>query len=437
MASTPTLLKPIQRRCASTVWRAVALTLGRWGSATASACLALLIAIGLPFSAHAEWNQAKDEANRQRMMNSMRASAAASDRRSAESLARSQQSYERNRGTVARAPTATRPPGGSTVTGSRPPGGDADAGVTRSVGLSEEFTVYVQETEPQTIERVTREARAGSMQSQFNLGRILFAGYGTPRDDRGARLWFGEAAKQGHVLAQAQYGSMLYNGQGGPVDLVNGLAFVRQAAAAGDAYAQALDGFFTLQQLNGKPAADLSGAIQQLSAAAERGEMLAQATLGSVVYLYGVGAERDLTRAARYLQAAANQQDRGSMATLAQFHMTGAGGVPKDEARALALFRSAAELGDASAQAIYGVFLVEGRKLPQDLVQGLRLAQSSAAAGDVNGQVLLARCHYFGLGTPKNLAEAARWFRKAAEQGCQECADNLKQPDLAQATRAS
>ena len=73
--------------------------------------------------------------------------------------------------------------------------------------------------------------------------------------------------------------------------------------------------------------------------------------------------------------------------------------------------------------------------MPKDVARGLRYAKTAAAAGDRNGQVLLARCHYFGLGTPKDLVESARWFRKAAEQGCEECAENLKQPDLAQAAQ--
>lgn len=110
------------------------------------------------------------------------------------------------------------------------------------------------ETEQQTIARIQSEAQAGDVQSQFNLGRILFTGYGVARDDTGARRSFGAAAKQGHSQAQAQaqtqYGAMLYNGQGGPADRAEGLNFVRKACDQGEAYAKALQGFFSLLELN-------------------------------------------------------------------------------------------------------------------------------------------------------------------------------------------
>ena len=108
------------------------------------------------------------------------------------------------------------------------------------------------ETEQQTIARIQSEAQACDVQSQFNLGRILFTGYGVARDDTGARRSFGAAAKQGHSQAQAQtqYGAMLYNGQGGPADRAEGLNFVRKACDQGEAYAKALQGFFSLLELN-------------------------------------------------------------------------------------------------------------------------------------------------------------------------------------------
>ena len=74
--------------------------------------------------------------------------------------------------------------------------------------------------------------------------------------------------------------------------------------------------------------------------------------------------------------------------------------------------------------------------MPQDLALGIRYALASAPAGDINGQVLLARSFYFGRGVPKDLVESARWFRKAAQQVCRPGAEDLQQPDLAEAARS-
>ena len=52
-----------------------------WGAALFTLCL-------VPTMAHADWNQANDEANRQRMMAEMRANARASDRANEESQRR-------------------------------------------------------------------------------------------------------------------------------------------------------------------------------------------------------------------------------------------------------------------------------------------------------------------------------------------------------------
>ena len=57
----------------------------------------------IPAVAHADWNQANDEANRQRMMAEMRANAAAADRANEQSQRRQQQDFEnRSRSSGAR-----------------------------------------------------------------------------------------------------------------------------------------------------------------------------------------------------------------------------------------------------------------------------------------------------------------------------------------------
>lgn len=392
--------------------------------------LAALLCLVLPALAQAAWNAANDEANRQRMMNSMRASAAASDRRASESLERSRAAHERSYGNKPASPMsgAARDQSASAY---RPAAAPRAAG---SIVSTEEFTVYVRETESQTIARVTREAQAGKVQSQFNLARIHYTGYGVARDDATARRWFAAAAAQGHLPAQSQYGAMLYNGQGGAPDQAAGRDLVRKSAAAGDPAGQALAGFFTILEQNDKPGADLREAVGMLESAAADGQLVAQATLGRLVYLMGVGAPRDLVRAVHYLRLA--RDDPGALSDLARLTMGGMGGIAKDEAGAVQMFAKAAEMGNHEAEGLYAFSLIDGRYVPKDLAAAVRYARLSAQGGDPDGQLIYAKLLYFGQGLPQDLVESARWFRKAAAQGKQEAIDAMNEPDLKQADNA-
>src|SRR3981189_2422351 len=47
----------------------------------------------------------------------------------------------------------------------------------------------------------------------------------------------------------------------------------------------------------------------------------------------------------------------------------------------------------------------------------LRLAQPLADEGDARAQSIVAQIHYRGRGVPQSDTEAAKWFRRAADQG--------------------
>ena len=236
---------------------------------------AALAACFFPAVAHADWNQANDEANRQRMMAEMRANAQASDRANEESQRRQQAAYDaRQRSSSSSSSSASASSsssgGGFTPYQSRPEG-------PRSVVATYTFTVHTQESEAQTVARIEREAAAGQVQSQFNLGRIYYTGYGAPRSDAKAREWFGHAADQGHAGAQAQYGTMLYHGQGGPADKARGLAYLKKAADQGDTHGEGVYGALSLGEAGDVPQPQT---VDLLVRAADKGELVAQNALG-------------------------------------------------------------------------------------------------------------------------------------------------------------
>ena len=82
--------------------------------------------------------------------------------------------------------------------------------------------------------------------------------------------------------------------------------------------------------------------------------------------------------------------------------------------------------------AVAGVLLAEvhGCRTPLDSERAKALSaaelQEYAKDGDATAQFNLGRCYYNGEGVAMDRSEAARWFRKAAEQGYLPAQEALK-----------
>jgi len=421
----------------------------RWAGA---AMLAIPLIAASPV--RAQWSAANDEANRQRMMSSMRDTATANDRRNAD--AAFQKGLAGGRSTTGglggtSAPNSSTPSAGAFAATPGPERGPQSVVATRTVFIN------IQESTPQMLARVTREANEGKAQSQYNLGRLNYAGLGVARNDVAARRWFGAAAAQGHSAASAQYGYLTLYGRGGPVDPAAARAALRTAAAGGDSYGQALYGMMLINEAVEKHTSDapLPEAIDLLTRAADAGEVTAQATLGTVVYFYGTnGADQDSAKAVRYLKLAAAQdhplalqvlgeqymvggtaieRDRtkgwalitkaadlgvpGAMRPLGLSLIQGSNGQVRDPARGLKYIRMAAEQSHPAAMGDYAAILYEGELVPKDLAAAVRYAREAADRGDGDAQVMMVRFAYLGDGVPKDLNVAVRYARLAADGG--------------------
>ena len=55
--------------------------------------------------------------------------------------------------------------------------------------------------------------------------------------------------------------------------------------------------------------------------------------------------------------------------------------------------------------------------MTEENIRAFGLFQTAANAGRIDAQFYLGICYYYGKGVPQDHAEAARWYRKAAEQG--------------------
>ena len=396
--------------------------------------LLAMTAITFAVPAHAAWDAAADEANRQRMMASMRDTSAANDRRNADAAFQSglsRQSSSSSSGATS----------GSSSTASRSTyeaGPARDAG-PQSVVATRRFIVRTRETEAQTIARITSEAQGGNAQSQYNLGQINYAGYGVPRNDALARRWFTAAAAQGHAPAAAQAGYLAMYGRGGPIDKVAARAALRSAADGGDNYGKALYGLMQIIDAAeaGNPDLPLPGAVALLVSAADAGEVTAQSALGTLVYYYGSNGEaKDVSQAVKYLQLAAAQDDPLALQLLGEQYMVGGTAFAKDVPKGWTLIRRAADRGNTRAGFILGLSLLQGSNgLAKNEAEGALNMRKAAEAGDAEAMMVYGQVLQEGTAVPKDLPGAVQWYRKSAMQGNAEAAAALTQPVIVAAIR--
>ena len=434
--------------------------------------LTLIFTVVLAFATQAHADPAGDEARRQSMMADMRASAAANDRANFESQQRQQANANRYSGSNASSGSSNSGPSNSGSSyAPRPQGPSASSG-PQSVVASYTFTVRRQETPAALAARLEQEATGGNAVSAYNLGRVYYTGFdGVPRSDTQARRWFAAAAELGHPESQSQYGYMLHDGIGGAADREQALVWTKKGADQGDAYGEALYGFYAIGAV-GSGDAPAPEAIAYLTRAADKGQLVAQATLGTVVYALGVGAPADDALSAKYSALAAAQGHAGSQVQLARKLLTGHGvaqdnaagvawlrkaaaqnngeamallgqlaftgqGMAQDNAAGATWFKRAADAGNAGAAGQYAQLLIGGDYgVTKDEAAGARYARIAADKGDINGQMTLARAYYNGNGVPVDMRQALFWFRKSAAQGDAGGQEALNDPKMVEAARA-
>ena len=73
-------------------------------------------------------------------------------------------------------------------------------------------------------------ARAGDVESQFNIGQMYRAGRGIQRDVLEAKRWYERAAAMGYAPAQYQLGVLWERGDGVPSDLIEARGWFARAA---------------------------------------------------------------------------------------------------------------------------------------------------------------------------------------------------------------
>lgn len=166
---------------------------------------------------------------------------------------------------------------------------------------------------------------------------------------------------------------------------------------------------------------NMSEAVGFLQSAADKGNALAQQTMG-VMYQRGEGGLNvDEAAAAGFFKLASAQGFFYAQNNLGRMYLAGLGGLERDEVKAAELFKLAAAKGNAPAQYNLGRMYEEGQGgLPKDDAEAVRLYLLAAAQGNASAQYALGRMYEEGRGSlERDSSKALKHYSLSANSGNQ------------------
>jgi eukaryotic-like serine/threonine-protein kinase len=188
------------------------------------------------------------------------------------------------------------------------------------------------------------------------------------------------------------------------------------AANRGDPAAENMLGVKYANGEDGLPRDDVK-AVEWYQKSADQGFAKAETNLGDM-YLYGRGGlGKDPAQALSWYLKAADQNWPDAQYRLGVMYEKGIGAAP-DVQRAVKLYRAAASEGYPDAQNLLGILLATGSDgVPQDDAEAVVWYRQAAERGFAKAQKNLGDMYFFGRGVDKDYAQAIAWYTKAADQG--------------------
>ena len=280
-----------------------------------------------------------------------------------------------------------------------------------------------------------RSAEQGDAACQWQLGLAFADGEGVAQDWSEAAQWLRKAAEQGNVKAQTLLGYCYWDGDGVTQDRAEAVRWFQKAAEHGNPtgqFAMGLAHFSGLGVLE-----DHAEAARLFRMAAEQAHATAQFKL-SILLGKGDGVAKDLVEAHKWANLAAAQNEAKAEEQCAELasHMNAeqlgeslkraqafradsrfkppsADPEPSASDVFLGALRRFAETGDIEAQELLGHEC-------DDKVEAAKWLRRAAEQGSAVAQDDLSWAYEKGEGVPKDPVLAAMWLRRAAEHGMAE-----------------
>ena len=191
------------------------------------------------------------------------------------------------------------------------------------------------------VASLERQAEAGDLKAQVQLGLAYASGYGMPVDEAEAVKWFRKAAEKGDPPGEYLLSEMYFTGRGVEVDMGEALKWLTRSAEHGDPHAQSnLGALYLRGQVVPK---DEVEAARWIRKAADQGLSAGQFELGSL-YAHGMGVSQSETEAAAWYRKAADQGDTPAMNNLAYLQATSGNPKVRNTKEAVLVAQRAAEI---------------------------------------------------------------------------------------------
>jgi TPR repeat protein len=272
-----------------------------------------------------------------------------------------------------------------------------------------------------SAERFLALAKKGNSVAQCSLGFAYKEGNGENRNYEEAVRWYQKAAEQNNPQAEYYLGELYEWGMGGPTNQSEADKWYRKAAEGGYTYNQfkfritpemwqpdstekmTTDQIAEVMHLNRTlcDTTEYAGnppRFDDVRALAEKGDAVAQCTLGFAYSMGYIGDRQDDDTALLWWKKAAGQDNAAAAYMIGNIYHYGSV-IGQDYAKSFQWFRRAAEHGNGRAQEIIADAYLVGRNGQED----------------VDELVLIDERPYYRF-VDQNFSEAAKWFKRAASQ---------------------
>jgi TPR repeat protein len=276
------------------------------------------------------------------------------------------------------------------------------------------------------LSRATPAAMAGDPRGQYVLGRVYCTGYVLPLDYHRCAAWCDKASAQGYAPAMIVVAGLLRRGWGVPKNEDKASMYYYAASKKGLAVAQYFLGR-RFRMNTGTLTADPKGAMTFLRQAAVQGYTPAQFELADM-YDRGEAGPADHKAAFGWYLKAAELGDGDAEAAVGDMYDEGRG-VGADPAAALLWIRRSADKGRALGEFYLGRLYERGRGVAADPNEAAKWYRKSAELDYPEAQYALGAMVSSGRGAYKDPVEARKWLAKAAENGQPQARELLKRLD--------
>lgn len=268
------------------------------------------------------------------------------------------------------------------------------------------------------FELIRKAAEQGLPYAGYRLGMLYYNGIGTSKSLPESLRWVRRAADDGLPDAQGAYGIALRTGEGVAENPTEAIRYFKLAAESGIEFAQynLAEMYIEGEGVDENP----REALRYLRMSEKEGYhpaiyLLARCYLGEVKGLVA----RDLTGGVEYLRKAADKGSVEALVKLGQQYFRGEG-VAKSESAAFDHYLKAAKRGHAGAQAVVGMLYRDGVGTEKSPRLAFRYFYESGMRENPLGAYHLALCYAKGHGVDVKPDHAAHFFRIACAGGVSE-----------------